>query len=589
VKINLFYKIFLTYMVVVALSMIIVGFQGARQIKARMVDGIESNLLKHVEIIDSTASLGEITDRTDRLAKITDARITVIDVTGTVLADSEADVFTMDNHINRPEIQEARLKGSGSATRFSQTRQTDMLYVSVPVKNETGITGFVRVARPLSEIQSSIHELILLIFQSFILIGFLSFLISFVFASRFVSPIQEMIGYTKNLQEGNRFGTLFIDSQDEMGQLARNINYIVSELEEKVNLANEEKGKLEAVLASMTDGVLILDRDDRIESMNTACEGIMSVHQTDIIGKTPIEVFRNVELQNAIDRFKQASPPEPQEIYLDIEGTTILDGHISPVEGLPDDEKKTMIVFHDVTRLKQLEKIRSDFVANVTHEIKTPLTAIIGFVETLRDGALEDRATALGFLGVIDDHARRLNRLVDDLLIISAIELGEKKLDFELLPVDVIIEHVVPLIEQAAGEKQITLQVDIPSDMKPVRGDRDSLGQILLNVLNNAVKFTPEEGSVSVTAATVDEQVVIRVEDTGIGIPKNEIPRLGERFYRVDKMRSRKLGGTGLGLSIVKHLMDAHGGSVLIESQPGRGTTVSLIFPRFRDQRDAEE
>lgn len=588
-KINLFYKVFLTYMLIVALSMIIVGFQGARQIKARLVDGIEANLLKHAEIIDSTASLEEIADTVKGLAEITDARITVIDVTGKVLADSEADASAMDNHIHRTEIQEANLKGRGSATRFSRTRQIDMLYVAVPIKSEAGFSGYVRIARPLSEITRSIHELVLLIFQTFTLIGVLSFLISFVFASRFVSPIQEMVRHTRNLQEGEKFGTLLIDSQDEMGQLARNINYIVSELEEKVKSATEEKGKLEAVLGSMAGGVLILDKDDRIESLNAACERIMSVQESDITGKTPIEAFRNVELQKAIDRFRHTSPPAPQDIYLDMEGTTILDGHISPVQGLPGDEKKTMIVFHDVTRLKQLEKVRSDFVANVTHEIKTPLTAIVGFVETLRDGALDERETALGFLGVIDDHARRLNRLVDDLLIISAIELGEKKLEFETLSVDGIIESVVPLVEQAAKAKKITIGVDIPPDVNSLRGDRDSLGQILLNVLNNAVKFTPEGGSISVTASTVDEGVVIRVEDTGIGIPKNEIPRLGERFYRVDKMRSRELGGTGLGLSIVKHLMDAHGGMVQIESQVGRGTTVSLVFPLFKEYKDVEK
>jgi two-component system phosphate regulon sensor histidine kinase PhoR len=582
-KINLFYKVFVTYMVVVAVAMIVVGFQGSRHIKTRLVEGIERDLVRQAEIINNTALLQEITHKADELARITESRITVINAEGTVLADSEADPSAMDNHINRTEIQEAAVKGVGSATRFSRTKRIDMLYVAVPVKDRTGAGGYLRLARPLSEIKHSINGLILLMIQTFILIGFLSFLLSFIFASRFVSPIQDMIRHTKDLEKGEKFGRLFIDSKDEMGQLARNINYIVSELENKVNLANEEKGKLEAALASMTDGVLILDKDDKIESLNAACERIMTVQGTDMIGSTPLEAFRNVDLQNAIDRFKEVHPSEPREISLDIEGTIMLDVRISPVRGLPDNEKKTMIVFRDVTRLKKLEKIRSDFVANVTHEIKTPLTAILGFVETLREGALEDKTTALKFLQTIDEHARRLDRLVNDLLTISAIELGEKKLTFESVSVKGIIESVVPLIELRAGEKGITIKKDIADNLGPVKGDRDSLGQILLNVLDNAVKFTPKGGTVSITASNVDENIAVRIEDTGIGIPKNEISRLGERFYRVDKMRSRAMGGTGLGLSIVKHLMEAHRGKVMIQSQLGRGTIVTLFLPRMKE------
>lgn len=581
-KINLFYKVFLTYMVVVAVAMIIVGFQGARQIETRLVEGIERDLLKHAGIIDNMASLSEIAKKAHALAGITESRITVINSGGRILADSEADASEMDNHINRTEIQEASVKGVGSATRFSRTKKMNMLYVAIPIKDLAGTQGYLRLARPLSEIKHSINELILIMLQTFILIGFLSFLMSFIFASRFVSPIQEMIRHTRNLEKGERFGRLFIDSKDEMGQLARSINYIVNELEEKVNLANEEKSKLEAVLASMTDGVLILDKDDKIESLNAACESIMDVQHSDIIGNTLLEAFRNVDLQNAIDRFKEAKPSKPQEVSLDIEGTIMLDVHISPVQGLPDDQKKTMIVFRDVTRLKKLEKVRSDFVANVTHEIKTPLTAILGFVETLREDALEDKTTALKFLQTIDEHARRLDRLVNDLLVISAIELGEKKLTFEAVSVKGIIESIVPLIEFGVKEKGITIEKDIADGLNPVKGDRDSLGQILLNVLDNAVKFTPEGGTISITASSVDENVAIRVEDTGIGIPKNEIPRLGERFYRVDKMRSRKMGGTGLGLSIVKHLMDAHKGKVKIQSQLGKGTAVTLLLPHMK-------
>ncbi|MDY0043403.1 MAG: ATP-binding protein, partial [Syntrophales bacterium] len=257
-----------------------------------------------------------------------------------------------------------------------------------------------------------------------------------------------------------------------------------------------------------------------------------------------------------------------------------VDVTISPVNGLPRGDEKTMLVFHDVTRLKKLEKMRVDFVANATHEIKTPLTAILGFIETLKEGAIDDRKIALQFLQTIHNHAQRLNRLVDDLLTISDIELGETKISFEDISFVPVIEGILPIIELQASKKDITVKTELPEELPLVKADRDKVIQIFLNVLDNAVKFTDEGGTVSISAQdNGDGKVAVRISDTGIGIPKAEIPRLGERFYRVDKTRSREMGGTGLGLSIVKHLLMAHRGSMSIDSRPGRGTTISLFFP----------
>jgi two-component system phosphate regulon sensor histidine kinase PhoR len=253
---------------------------------------------------------------------------------------------------------------------------------------------------------------------------------------------------------------------------------------------------------------------------------------------------------------------------------------ITPVRGVDAAEGKTMLVFHDVTRLKKLERMRVDFVANVTHEIKTPLTAILGFVETLQEGAIEDRETAKKFLSTIARHAERLNRLVEDLLTISNIELGEMRFCFESVALSGVAQSVLQMIQLKAREKKIELTSAIPEDLPLIRADRDRLSQILINVLDNAVKFTPEGGTVTLSAAqAAGHEVVVKIADTGIGVPRDEIPRLGERFYRVDKTRSRELGGTGLGLSIVKHLMTAHKGRIEIESLLGRGTTVSIFFP----------
>jgi two-component system phosphate regulon sensor histidine kinase PhoR len=581
-KNNLFYKVFGTYLIITLVAMVVVGIYATRQIKVRLMERIEGELASYARVISLGFSESEVKDTLERLSTLSNARITLIDAGGVVLTDSEEEASRMDNHLNRPEIQEARVRGQGRSVRFSMTRGIDTLYLALPVREGPEIRGYIRLARPLVEVRQSARDINILILQSFLIVGALSFLIAFIFTSRLVSPIQEMEQFTKRLRNGEETGSLMIASGDETGRLARNINYLVAELKEKIQFADEEKGKLEAVFSSMEDGILVLDTEGRIETTNDAARKIFDLDFEEMVGKTPLEVFRNISLQQALDRFKRGGISLSREITVGEQEPRVLDVTISPVRGLPRGEEKTMIFLRDVTRLKRLEQIRADFVANVTHEIKTPLTAILGFIETLREGAIDEKETAKDFLKTIQSHAERLNRLVDDLLVISDAEMGEMRFSFESVSLDDIIENVLPVIEPEALKKDIRIENDMPSDLPSIRGDRDRLHQIVLNVLDNAVKFTPEGGTISIEGIDgKDGTISVRIGDTGIGIPREEIPRLGERFYRVDKTRSRELGGTGLGLSIVKHLMAAHNGRMAIESQVGRGTTVSLIFPVF--------
>ncbi|HPC02144.1 MAG TPA: ATP-binding protein [Syntrophales bacterium] len=577
---NLFYKVFATYVVIVLMAMAIVWTMGSRQIRERILTETEASLKTSAAMIALMPAGDTLLARIPELAVLAGARITLIDGDGAVLADSDAPNVEMDNHLNRPEIQEARVRGAGTATRYSRTLDVDTLYVALPIERDKKITGYVRLARPLTGIRKSIGDFSFLVFQSLLLAGALSFLIAFLFTSRLVTPIQEMELFTRKLQEGEISGTLLIHSADEVGRLARNINYMVMELQESARVANEEKNKLEAAFASMTDGVLVLDNDDRIEAMNGAFKSLLGIRRRDILGKTLIEAFRNLELQEALDRFKKTVLPVAREIGIPGENPKVLEVNLSAVQGYPGNGNKTMILFHDVTRLKKLERMRVDFVANVTHEIRTPLTAILGFIETLKEGALEEKETAIRFLDIISRHAQRLKRLVDDLLVLSDIETGEMRFHFETLSVKEVLDTLLPLVEQKASAKSIAVERAISAELPAIRADRDRLSQIFLNILDNAVKFTPEGGKLRLRVSS-DGQSALTVEigDTGIGIPKDEIPRLGERFYRVDKTRSRELGGTGLGLSIVKHLLKLHRGEMRIESQQGRGTTVTLTFP----------
>ena len=576
---RLFYKLFGTYLVIAVLAVVIAGFFIERELRTGLTRWIEEDLMAETQII-ALMPEREIEKQSQTLAERSRARVTLIDARGLVTLDSNGQTKDLDNHLNRSEIQEARVKGKGTATRYSQTLKMDMLYVALPLYEDSHLKGYIRLSRPLLEVDRSVDELHYSIFQVLLLIIILSMIVAFIFSMKVISPIQEIEAFTDKIRKGDVSGMLMIDSRDEIGQLSKNINDMVAELQEKIRVANEEKWKLRAAFASMAEGVMVLDSQNRIEGLNKGMAEMIGREYADIVGKTPIEAFRNIALQDALNRFRQAGEIVLEEITLGDENPMILDVNISAVKSLPGQDPKTMIVFHNVTRLKKLEQVRADFVANVTHEIKTPLTAIIGFVETLQQGAIDDRAKAQKFLLTIHENAQRLNRLVDDLLTLSSIELGETKLHLEGLALDDVFETALTLISPRAALKNVRIQRDVQPGLPMVLADRDRLVQILVNVLDNAVKFTPEGGSVSITASPeVQGSVVIKITDTGIGISKSELPRLGERFYRIDKTRSREMGGTGLGLSIVKHLMKAHEGSMEIESTLGKGTTVSLHFP----------
>jgi two-component system phosphate regulon sensor histidine kinase PhoR len=582
-KSRLFYKILISYVVIILFSVIVVGIMSARQIKDALIQEIKTDLMAKVRII-ALLSKGEIEKQIFSLADTSRSRVTLIGASGWVLADSEKEVIKMDNHLNRSEVQEARIKDKGEAVRYSHTLGVDMLFIAIAIRKDSEIHGYIRLARPLYEVKKHVNQLYSNIFQNILVVVISSLLIAFLFSRKIMAPIEKVEQFTQKVCRDELPGTLLVESNDEIGRLAKNINCMVLEHQEKIRSIREEKGKLESAFASMTEGVLVLDGQDRIESINKGLKDILgNRYTTDIINKTPIEAFRNVALEDALNRFRETRTPIFDEITFGDENPIILDVTISAVHGLPGGEEKTMMVFHDVTRLKRLEKMREDFVANVTHEIKTPLTAIIGFIDTLQGGALEEQETAKKFLQIISENAHRLSRLVEDLITLSSIELGEMKLQLDGVAVAEIIGNALPVLEAKTAAKSIILDTYIPEDLPLIYADKDKVIQIVVNILDNAVKFTPDGGKISVSALEDGkDSVIIEVRDTGTGIPKSEIPRLGERFYRADKTRSRELGGTGLGLSIVKHLLKAHQARMEIDSQVGKGTTVSLYFPIYR-------
>lgn len=575
-KKSLFYKIFFSYLVIICTSFFLLDILVSDEVKKVLTSQIETELLSYAKLIEQT-SLEKSSKHLKQVAGTSRSRITLIDARGKVSADSEKEVVLLDNHFNRPEVQEARLRGMGKSVRYSDSLNIDMLYVAVAVQDGKDIKGYIRLARPLHDVQTVIDKVYQYILLTIFIVAIIALLVALFFSYRLYEPIKSMKQFTEKLRRGEPVGSIILRTSDETRTLADNINYLVEELKDKIRIAHEEKSKLMTAFTSMNEGVLIINAQGVIEFVSPVLNNMLSVQYGDVKGKTLMEAFRSVDLQKAFVEFKETKENVSREIILGNMEPAILSVGISAVHGNLDEEK-TMIVFHDVTRLKKLEQIRTDFVANVTHEIRTPLTAIIGYLETIKNGAINNIEETKKFIDIILKQAERLNRLVEDLLTISNIEMKETKLDFEEVSLNMAVNNVVSLVDTKAKSKNITIHNNVRENLAPIKADRDKLTQIFVNLLDNAVKFTPENGEVFIEEKEEGDFVAVSVRDTGIGVPGDEVQRLGERFYRVDRSRSRELGGTGLGLSIVKHLMIAHGGRMEIESQLGKGTKVSLFF-----------
>lgn len=506
-------------------------------------------------------------------------RVTIIALDGKVLGDSDLtteQLLTVENHAGRPEVKEALKTGLGVSKRFSSTVKKDMLYTAIPFGKEAG--GVLRFSVPLHDIkilQAKMHRVVGVSIAGILLLSLgLTFLVS-MFVSR---PLTEMSAIAKSMAQGDFSKKAAIHARDEIGELAYSLNVMSEEIKEKIGKVDSERAKLDLVLSSMFEGVIVTDDKEKIILMNPSLRKIFLV-DINPEGKKPLEVIRNTAVQDIVDKIVQAKQGlATEEITVNIPEERIL--KVNGVSIIRNDKfEGAILVFHDITELRRLEQIRQDFVANVSHELRTPIASIKGYAETLLEGALEDKDNAKEFINIIYQDSNRLANLINDLLDLSKIESGKMKMN--LIPLDPVsvIRRAVSIIENQAKAKSISLKLDIPSGLPKVKADETRISQVMINLLDNAVKYTPENGSVTVVARAVNNTLQIDVADTGMGISEKDIPRIFERFYRVDKARSRELGGTGLGLSIVKHIVSAHGGQVWVKSELGFGSTFSFTIP----------
>jgi two-component system phosphate regulon sensor histidine kinase PhoR len=601
VRARLFWKLGLTYLALLLGVLLAVDLYSSRVLQRDYIRSADDKLASLSNVaqarpprLDDSAQLRAWT----QWMAGSGARVTVIDDTGVVLADSAHDPETMENHSNRPEIRQAFAAGAGQSVRHSATLGRDLVYRAVRYQPPEGSPVVIRMALPLAQIDVALGELRKRLLAASLLILLLGSTVSFAVSRGFAARVGRLKDFSRRVAEGDFHPLPAERPRDELADLADALNETAARMDNTIRSLSGERNRSSAILRSMVEGVAVIDAQERLVFSNRAFSEILSLDTAAIEGRPVIEVVRNSDLLELIRRALHGEEGVRGDIAMGIVQQRSFSVTAAPVNrleagppggspGIPPGETPTpaekpsgaVVVLHDLTELRRLERVRQDFVANVSHEFKTPLTAIQGFAETLLAGALDDPKNNRRFLEIIRDHAARLGRLTDDLLKLARIEAG--KLEVEFFPVNImqLIESCAETTLLKASRKQITLEIDVPPGLPAVRGDAGLLRDVLQNLLDNAIQYTSPGGRIHVSAAAGAREAVITVADTGIGIPLADQERIFERFYRVDAARSREAGGTGLGLSIAKHIVEAHGGRIWVESEVGVGSKFSFSVP----------
>jgi len=522
-----------------------------------------------------------------RYASLLGMRVTIIAPDGTVLGESDENRALMDNHLTRPEVAAALAHGGGSSIRESTTLNIPMYYVAIrtpmnnpPATTSGPTTGIVRVALPLQQIDTAIGRLQRIILGATALVAALAIIVATLVAGRITVPLRELteaIGQMsgRGFQGQEPISTLIPHTMDEVGKLTEVFNGMAVQLQEQIGALEAEHSKLTTVLQEMTDGVLIVGDDGQVQLLNKAAESMFGISQERAARHSVAETLRDHQIFELWQRVKESGQPQSTILETGEKRLSLQVAATRLGEALPGG---TLLLFQNLTRLRQVETMRRDFISNVSHELRTPLASLKALTETLQDGALEDPPAARRFLQRIETEVDSMSLMVAELLELSRIESGRVPLQLvPTRPLD-ILTPAVERLKLQAERASLILSLECPEDLPLVMADRPRLEQVTVNLLHNAIKFTPEGGKITVGGQLQNERVVLSVADTGIGIPANELSRIFERFYKGD--RARASGGTGLGLSIARHLVEAHGGRIWVESVSGQGSVFYFTIPR---------
>ena len=517
-------------------------------------------------------------------------RFTVIAPSGRVLGDSRRNPDSMENHASRPEVIAALSGKVGTSDRFSQTLQEDMIYAAIPVYASGSIVAVVRTAVAKTVFEGAIAHLYTRVAWAFLFTAFLAALISLLVSGKVSRPINAMKIGAQRFASGDFSKRVSPSGCEETLQLAEALNEMARKLSETISQITSQRNELNAIMSSMTEGVIAVDVQEKILSINQSAAALFNIDKPSAAGKWIGEAVRNADLFNFLNSTLQAKQPAEAQIEvlsptssLKGDGERFLQLHGSPLLNPTREVIGAVVVINDVTRLQKLDNIRKDFVANVSHELRTPLTSIKGFVETLLSGAVHNPDEAQRFLNILSNQAQRLSTIVEDLLALSKIEREAEQNVVELSEGDIssVLEAAIDACSMKSSGKNITIERRyLPGLSAPINGTL--LEQAIVNLLDNAINYSEPNKRIIVSEDLSPDksEIIISVRDEGIGIAREHLDRLFERFYRVDKARSRSVGGTGLGLSIVKHIVLAHGGRVDVDSKPGEGSVFFIYLPR---------
>jgi two-component system phosphate regulon sensor histidine kinase PhoR len=556
--------------------------------RKRSLTQLKESMISQTQLLSSIFSsclseeppLAQIDSLADELGHKIGGRITIVDRTGRVLGDTDKsgqELLNMENHKERPEVAQAFEGKVEESTRYSATLKMDMLYIAYPIETQGEIIGVARLALPLTELKYLQNRIVKIVILGLLVAFVFSLVLTYGFSTRVTRPLCQMMRIGEKMSQGDFSQKVMLKSRDEIGELGEIINQISAELSHKIAQITQDKSQLQSILSSMVEGVLAVDSSGKVLFFNSALSQTFDL-DTSFYGKPYYEIIRNHELNEFIREILSTREEKRKEITFihPVERDFMIQPAL--VEKQRGGDFFALFVFHDISELKKTEKIRRDFVANVSHELRTPLTSIQGFVEALKDGAIKDEEKSRRFLSIISQHTRRMNEIISDLLKLSQIESKDFVLKPEPFSLKELFEEVLFVLKPSADKKSQVIEISLDNENQKVSGDRYRINQALTNLLDNAIKYTPEKGKIKLESRDKGDCVEIAVIDNGVGIPLNDVPRIFERFYRVDKGRSKELGGTGLGLSIVKHIIEAHGSKVEVKSQLGQGSEFSFCL-----------
>jgi len=573
-KKSLFFKIFGGYLIlIIALCSLIIGFSyyiirnSHIETKAKDLTDLAMALKTEITPFLESKNIHGLDIFIKNSGKSIHTRITIIGSDGLVLADSEEDPLKMENHRTRTEVVQAMDGNVGKFLRTSDTLKQEMLYIAVPVSKNNKVTYILRVSKFLKEINTATMQLLEKIIIVAIIVSFAALAFAFLFSNSISQPVRKLRSALHKVANQNFNVRVFLKNNDELRELADSFNYMIGSMEELFTELSRQKEELDSIISSLQEGILVLDKEEKILIANASLRNIINAELSE--GKLYWEALREPKLNDLIKKVQTLKQNVVSEIELNNRIFLCSATFLSYKEEIT-------IVFHDITENKRLEKIKTDFVLNVSHELRTPLTSIKGFLETIEPGQLSDENRH--FIDIIKRNTNRLINIVNDLLALSELEEKGARLQLEDINLKSLVERVSRIFEQQLAAKAFSIDIIAEPDLPIIKGDPFKLEQVFVNLIDNAMKYM-EKGGITITISAHEKNIIVTVKDTGSGIPPEHLPRIFERFYVVDKSRSKKLGGTGLGLSIVKHIILLHNGTISVESAPDKGTTFTIALP----------